>query len=136
MAFRRVSPGGVLVVLAGLTGSATAQMPFATPAPVQAERAAPMRLGGKPPAAAAPAAPARRPPTSQAAPGAPAQAQAPRVLGRRVPVPTQLPPRRAEPEFHVSIVSPSESHVHQKVGRQRRQGDTGPLGGSSGIRSN
>lgn len=129
MASRRLVAGGAVVMLAALTGGAVAQMPFATPVPAQAERAAPTRLGGKLPAAAAPTAPARRPGTTQPAPAAPAQAQAPQRLGRKLPVPGQPPARRAEPRVHVSVVSPGESRVHQKVGRQRRQRGTGQLGG-------
>jgi hypothetical protein len=51
------------------------------------------------------------------------------------------PPNRSQeqpPEFHVSVVSPQESGVHQKIGHQRRRGNAaggpGISSGTSGVR--
>jgi hypothetical protein len=71
----------------------------------------------------------------QTPPGAAPQqdSEAPKRLGRKYPVPMPPPTQRQgeQPRAHVSVVSPRESGVHQKIGRQRQRGRAaGDLGGA------
>ena len=70
------------------------------------------------------------PPVGQPAPGTPAavapgqqpaDGDATKRLGRKYPIPMPPPAPREAPEFHVSVVPPQDSGVHQHGPRQRMQ---------------
>lgn len=72
-------------------------------------------------------APPPQPPSQQQRAGAQPQAGAGQATRLGRPYPSGPLPRvqRREPGVHVSVVSPQESNVHQKVGRQNRGTSSG-----------
>jgi hypothetical protein len=120
----------VLVLLAGAPSSAPGQSQPVAPAG-DAQAGAPKRLGRSAPVvdAGQPGAAERRPPTTSS-PDA-ADPSASQRLGKKYPAPVPLepPPPPDEPDVHVSVVSPSESTVHRRVGRRGAQRRSGPGGG-------